>query len=93
MRRAAATLRRRARPGGRKENAMPTPGNGTGKGRGCGPRVGFCAHYTDGKGEGLRAQLWAGWGAVGCTLPLGGAHPAVNAPLALSAAQRPPQRS
>lgn len=65
MRRAAATLRRRARPGGRKGNAMPTPGNGTGKGRGCGPRVGFCAHYTDGKGEGLRAQLWAGAGGGG----------------------------
>ncbi|KAF4019514.1 hypothetical protein G4228_011297 [Cervus hanglu yarkandensis] len=30
MRGAAATLRRRARPGGRKESAMPTPGNGTG---------------------------------------------------------------
>uniref|UniRef100_A0A8C6DP90 Sushi domain containing 3 n=1 Tax=Moschus moschiferus TaxID=68415 RepID=A0A8C6DP90_MOSMO len=30
MRGAAATLRRRARPGGRKRDAMPTPGNGTG---------------------------------------------------------------
>lgn len=62
MRGAAATLRRRARPGGRKESAMPTPGNGTGKGRGCGPRAGVCAHYTDGKGEGLRAQPRAGAG-------------------------------
>lgn len=65
MRGAAATLRRRARPGGRKESAMPTPGNGTGKGRGCGPRAGVCAHYTDGKGEGLRAQPRAGAGGGG----------------------------
>lgn len=78
MRRAAATLRRRERGArGRKENAMPTPGNGTGKGRGCGPRVGSAPITQTGK---VRAACsLGGMGAVGCTLPLGGAHPAVNA--------------
>lgn len=60
---AAATPRRKARPGERAGNEEPAPGNRTGERWGCGPRVGLCTHFTDREVERRAARRRRGGGA------------------------------
>lgn len=103
MHAAAATPRRRARPGAPAVDAEPAPANGTGERRGCGPREGLCTHFADRDAEGRAAQLGregvrpaVGWeraaGSGGARPRRGGPQPGSRRTESLSEPSLPPGR-